>query len=83
MKAKEDLKNSIHVIDSNFEHIAKTGKINGTLSLEIDRILDEHAKAAIIFTLEELNKSGFNVGPTSIGADFFLQSFNERVSGLI
>ena len=37
---------SIHVIDSNFKHIAKTGNINGTLHVEIQRIVYEVAEQA-------------------------------------
>ena len=34
---------SIKVDKANFEHIAKTGNINGTLLIEIDRVMDEYA----------------------------------------
>lgn len=35
---------SIKIEPSNLEHIAKTGKINGTLLVEIRRILNSHAQ---------------------------------------
>ena len=37
---------SIHVIDSNFTHIAKTGNINGTLHVEITKLVREVSEAA-------------------------------------
>ena len=37
---------SIHVIDSNFKHIAKTGNINGTLHVEIVKLVREISEAA-------------------------------------
>lgn len=39
---KRKLINSIHVNKGNFDHIANTGNINGTLYIEIERIMDEY-----------------------------------------
>ena len=47
MKTIPELINEIHVDAANFQHIAKTGKINGTLFLEIQRIM-------AVFTCQEI-----------------------------
>ena len=39
-----DLIKTIHVDKANFEHIAQTGVINGTLLLEIERVLHENSQ---------------------------------------
>ena len=43
-KTNEELIASITVNESNFNYIAKTGKINGSLLQDIRRILDEKAQ---------------------------------------
>jgi hypothetical protein len=44
MNENEELINSINVIQSNFEYIAKNGKINGSLLLDLRRILNKKDK---------------------------------------
>ena len=39
---KKELIDGIHVVKSNLEYIAKTGKINGTLLVEIKRVMEEY-----------------------------------------
>jgi len=41
---KKELIKSIHIDKANLEHIAKTGNINGTLLIEIERVMEEYAK---------------------------------------
>ena len=41
MKTTDELIKSIIVNAANFEHIAKTGNINGTLYTELKRIIEE------------------------------------------
>lgn len=53
MEKIRDLIKTIHVDKANFEHIAKTGVINGTLLLEIERVLDE--------SLQELRRHKINL----------------------
>lgn len=43
-KSNEELIESITVNESNFNYMAKTGKINGSLLQDIKRILDEKAQ---------------------------------------
>jgi len=44
MKTKRELINTITIIPSNLEYIAKPGSfINGTLLLEIERVMNEYA----------------------------------------
>ena len=43
-KSNDELIASITVNESNFNYIAKTGKINGSLLQDIRRILDEKAQ---------------------------------------
>ena len=40
---KRELIKTIAVIPSNLEHIAKTGIINGTLLVEIERVMETYA----------------------------------------
>ena len=40
---KRELIKTIAVIPSNFEYIAKTGIINGTLLVEIERVMEAYA----------------------------------------
>lgn len=42
MKTKKDLINEIKVNAANFEYCAKTGKINGSLLVDIERIMQEY-----------------------------------------
>lgn len=39
-----DLIKTIHIDKSNLEHIAKTGVINGTLLIEIERVFEDYAQ---------------------------------------
>jgi hypothetical protein len=41
---KRDLIKTIHVDRANFNHIASSGRINGTLLIEIERVMAEHAQ---------------------------------------
>jgi len=41
MKTDDELINSIIVNPANFDHISKTGKINGTLYTELKRVIKE------------------------------------------
>ena len=41
---KRDLIKTIHVDKANLEHIAKTGNINGTLLIEIERVMTEYSQ---------------------------------------
>lgn len=41
---KRELINTIKIDAANFEFIAKTGKINGTLLIEIERVMTEYAR---------------------------------------
>ena len=43
-KSNDELIASITINESNFNYIAKTGKINGSLLQDIRRILDEKAQ---------------------------------------
>jgi len=43
MNTKRDLIKTIHCDRSNLEHIAKHQRINGTLLIEIERIMQEYA----------------------------------------
>ena len=43
MKTKRDLIKTIHVDQANFQHISQSGRINGTLLIEIERIMEEYA----------------------------------------
>lgn len=43
MKTRRDLIKTIIIDKSNFEHIAKTGNINGTLLIEIERVMEEYS----------------------------------------
>ena len=44
MKTPKELVESINLNGANLEHIAKTGKINGLLLVEIVLILEEYGK---------------------------------------
>ena len=83
-KTNEELIASITVNESNFNYIAKTGKINGSLLQDIRRILDEKAqpikerKCYIQQKLDEANellyKNGIKERPYRIdhrGAQLF------------
>jgi len=52
---KRKLIKTINIDKANFEHIAKIGNINGTLLIEIERIMDEYAKQESSELLEALN----------------------------
>jgi len=43
MKTKDDFIKSIYVNELNFKNIAEYGRINGTLLVELRRVLDEYA----------------------------------------
>lgn len=43
MKAKRDLIETIQIAQGNLSYIEKTGKINGTLLTEIERVMEEYA----------------------------------------
>jgi len=55
---KRKLIKTINVDKANFEHIAKTGNINGTLLIEIERVMKEYAKQESAELLAMLIKIG-------------------------
>lgn len=44
IKKPRDYITKIHVVESNFKYIATTGRINGTLLLEIEKCMELYAK---------------------------------------
>ena len=44
---KRKLIKTINVDKANFEHIAKTGNVNGTLLIEIERVMEEYTKGKV------------------------------------
>ncbi len=71
---KRELIKTIAVIPSNFEYIAKTGIINGTLLVEIERVMEAYAAQ---------QKSEIKL-PTDneIEAESF-ERYNDKVTGYI
>lgn len=47
MKTKQELIDTIPIFESNLEHMISTGKINGSLLLGIERVMDEYAKQEV------------------------------------
>ena len=41
---KREIIKTIHVDRANLEHISKTGNINGTLLIELERIMNQYAE---------------------------------------
>lgn len=88
MKTKQDLIKSIHVNQANFEHIAKTGNINGTLFGELNRILDEHAFDCGVIKMEDdvvvvfKNKEGETV-ELSTTARFIIENTSEDLYDML
>ena len=69
---KRELIKTIAVIPSNLEHIAKTGIINGTLLVEIERVMEAYAaQQSEMPTREKCDKKMFEIlsQPTSLGKD--------------
>jgi hypothetical protein len=52
----EEAIKSIHVDKANLQHIAETGKINGTLLTEIKKVLDLYAQSKQAEALSEIEK---------------------------
>lgn len=42
MKTKRELIKSIKICKANLDHISETGRINGTLLIEIERVMEEY-----------------------------------------
>ena len=61
MDSKKKIIEEIPVIDANFEYIAKTGHINGSLLIGIDKALDVHARNCMIEIIKYLLPNAKNV----------------------
>jgi hypothetical protein len=53
----ENLIDSIYVNEANFEHMARTGKINGTLRGELRRIMREYSDFMVLEVKEDVEFS--------------------------
>lgn len=52
MKTKRDFIKTISIMHGNLSHIESTGNINGTLLIEIERVMEEYAQQQV----KNLNK---------------------------
>lgn len=83
---KRDLIRTIRLDSANLDHISKTGKINGTLLIEIERVMSEYANAQrrallldFLNTYEEYGYAEFRgCGDFEITVDAYLSEKNER-----
>ena len=53
---KRELIRKIHVDRANFQYCGDNGRINGTLLVEIERVMEEYANMQIEETLQEIEK---------------------------
>lgn len=56
MKSKEELIKSIHIVQSNFDYCSSNHMINGTLYIEIRRIMQEYAQQKALQLIEDLEE---------------------------
>ena len=47
MKTKKDFIKTISIVRGNLSHIESTGNINGTLLIEIERVMEEYAQQQV------------------------------------